>query len=101
MPLAQTADGGVAGHRTDSRKVMGDQQGLRAHPCSRGRSLTAGVASSDHNDVEWVFHDGATSNAKFSSLRGALARNDPWHGNQRCMASFAGAPGTTWRGCFT
>ena len=34
MALAEPADGGIAGHRADGRKAMGDQRRPRAHPRS-------------------------------------------------------------------
>ena len=52
MTLAETADGGIAGHRADGRKAVGHQRGLRAHPRSRARGLAAGVAAADDDDVE-------------------------------------------------
>ena len=52
MALAETADRGIAGHRTDGRKAMGHQRRRRAHAAGRARGFAAGVASADDDDVE-------------------------------------------------
>ncbi len=53
MALAEAADGGIAGHRTDGREAMGDQRGVRAHPRGgRGRGFAAGMAAADDDDVK-------------------------------------------------
>ena len=52
MALAESADRGIAGHGADGRKTMGHQGGARAHARGCGRGLAAGVAASDHDDVE-------------------------------------------------
>jgi hypothetical protein len=52
MALAETADGGIAGHRTDGRESVRYQRCPRARSRSGTRGLTTGVASSDDNDVE-------------------------------------------------
>ncbi len=54
MTLAETADGGIAGHRSDGRETMGHQGRLGAHPRSRARGFAAGVAAADDDDVERV-----------------------------------------------
>ncbi len=52
MALAETADGGVAGHLADGGEAVGDQRRARAH-AGRGRSrLAAGMAAADDDDVE-------------------------------------------------
>ena len=52
MALAQPADRGIAGHRADGRKTMGDQRRPGAHARGDGRGLAAGVASADDDDIE-------------------------------------------------
>ena len=52
MALAETADGGIAGHRADGGETVRHQSGRRAHPGRRSRGLTAGVAAANHDDVE-------------------------------------------------
>ena len=52
MALTEAADGGVAGHRADGRKTVGDQGSSRAHAGSSSRGFTAGVATADDDDVE-------------------------------------------------
>ena len=52
MALAETADGGIAGHRADGRKAMGHQRRPRTHARRRARGLAAGVAAADDDDVE-------------------------------------------------
>ena len=54
MALAESADGGIAGHRADGRETMGHQGSLRAHPRSRARGFAAGMAAADDDDVERV-----------------------------------------------
>ena len=51
MALAQTTDGRIAGHRADGRKAVRHQRGS-AHPSARRtRSLTAGMAAANDDDV--------------------------------------------------
>ncbi len=52
MALAETADRGIAGHRTDGREAMSDQRGSRTHSGRRGSGFTAGVAAANHDDIE-------------------------------------------------
>jgi hypothetical protein len=52
VPLAQAANGGIAGHRAHRCESMGQQGGFRPHAGRRGRSLAAGVATADDDDVE-------------------------------------------------
>ena len=51
MPLAQAADGRVAGHGAHGRAVEGEQRHRRARArCCSGR-LTAGMAAADHDHI--------------------------------------------------
>jgi len=52
MALTQTADSGVAGHRADGRKAMGQQRGPRTHPRSRAGRFAAGMAAANDDDVK-------------------------------------------------
>jgi hypothetical protein len=52
MTLAEAADGWIAGHRAHRREPVGQQGRVGARPCGSGRGFTAGVAATDHNDVE-------------------------------------------------
>ena len=54
MALAETADGGIAGHRSDGRETMGHQGSLRTHPRSGTRGFAAGMSAADDDDVERV-----------------------------------------------
>ena len=54
MALAQPADGRIAGHLADGRRVMGDQQRPRAHARRRRRRLAAGMTAADDNDVKAI-----------------------------------------------
>ncbi len=56
MAFAETADGGIAGHRANSREPMRDQGRARAHARCRRGCFTAGVAAADHNDIEGRKH---------------------------------------------
>ena len=75
MTLAETADGGVAGHRADGGKAVGHQRRLRAHTGGRSGGFTAGVAATNHDDVEEflghgaIFYPGAAK-AESEKLRG-------------------------------
>ena len=96
MALAETADGGIAGHRADGRETMGHQGGLRAHPRSRARGLAAGVAAADDDDVEGVRsgNHAATSIAELENPEaGSCEAGALFHVKQRFAA------GT--RNCFT
>ena len=69
MAFAEPADRRIARHRADGSKLMGDKRRSRAHACRCGRGFTAGVAASDHDDIERLDHgfcrssDGATSSS--------------------------------------
>src|SRR5207253_1626777 len=52
MTLAEAADRWIARHRPDSREAVGHQRGLGAHPGGGGGSVTAGMATTDHDDIE-------------------------------------------------
>ena len=69
MTLAETANGGIAGHRADGGETMGHQGGPGAHPRSGARGFTAGMAAADHDDVEGVCSGihGGTSIAEFKN----------------------------------
>ena len=54
MALAQPADGGIAGHLADGRRVMGDQQGPRPTPRRGRRGLAAGVPAAHDDDVKTI-----------------------------------------------
>ena len=54
MALADAADRRVAGHLTQGLDVVGEQQGLAAHPGRGQRSLGAGMAATDDDDVEFL-----------------------------------------------
>jgi hypothetical protein len=52
MALAEPADGRIAGHLADGGKAVRDQRRTRAHASRRSRSLAAGMAAADNDDVE-------------------------------------------------
>ena len=52
MAFAQTTDGGVAGHRADGRKAVGQQRGSRTCPRSRTGRFAASVAAANDDDVK-------------------------------------------------
>jgi hypothetical protein len=52
MPLAETADRGIAGHCTDGREPMGHKRSLSAHASSSGCGLAAGVTTANDDNVE-------------------------------------------------
>ena len=54
MTLAKTADGGIARHRADGRKAMGDEGGPGAHPRRGARGFAAGMAAADDDNVEGI-----------------------------------------------
>ncbi len=54
MTFAESADRGIAGHRADGRKTMGDEGGPGTHPRSGARGFAAGMAAADHDDVEGI-----------------------------------------------
>ena len=76
MTLAETADGGIAGHGADGRETMGHQGSLRAHPRSRARGFAAGMAAADDDDVEGVClgNHGATSIAELETPKARSCR---------------------------
>ena len=51
MPLAEPANGRIAGHFADRGEAMGDQRRARTHASRRGRSLAAGMAAADDDHV--------------------------------------------------
>src|ERR1700742_2078181 len=54
MPFAQSSDRRIAGHRSDSRKAVRDEDSTGAHARSRGRGFTAGMATADNDDVKRI-----------------------------------------------
>ena len=58
VPLADPADRRVAAHLAEGLDVVGQQQRLATHARSSQGSLGTGVATTDHDDVEffWVEH---------------------------------------------
>ena len=52
VALAEPADGRIAGHLADGVEAVRYQRRARAHAGSGGRGLTAGMAATDHDDVE-------------------------------------------------
>jgi hypothetical protein len=51
MTLAQTPDGGVAGHLTKCFKPVGQEEGSRSKTCSSGGGLTSRMSTADDDDV--------------------------------------------------
>ena len=71
MTLADAANGGVAGHLTQGLDVVGQQQGLGAHACSRQSGFSAGMATTNDYDIETgrIIHNITSANGdseKFS-----------------------------------
>ena len=54
MPLAEPANGRIAGHFADGGEAVGDQRRARAHAGRRRSSLAAGMAAADHDHVVGV-----------------------------------------------
>jgi hypothetical protein len=54
MTFAESANGRIAGHRTDGSEPVGQEGGADAHSGGRSRGFTAGVAAADYNDVERI-----------------------------------------------
>ncbi len=52
VALAEAADGRVARHLADGGEAVRDERRARPHARSRRRSLAAGMAAADHDDVE-------------------------------------------------
>ena len=52
VPLTETANRGIAAHRSDGRKIEAHQRRARAHPGCRAGSLHPGVTAADDKDVE-------------------------------------------------
>ncbi len=51
MALADPADRGIAGHLSDFREVLGDEQGARAAAGSGGGRFAAGMTAADDDDI--------------------------------------------------
>jgi hypothetical protein len=56
LSLADPADCGIAGHYADRIAPHCDKRCPCAGPSSRRRCLTTGVASTNHNDIEFMNH---------------------------------------------
>ena len=54
MPLADSADRGVATHRAERVEIVREQQGFRAHARTGQRRFGAGMAATDHDYIERV-----------------------------------------------
>jgi hypothetical protein len=52
MALAEPTDGRIAGHLADGGKAVRHQRRARAHAGRGGRSLAAGMAAADNDDVK-------------------------------------------------
>ena len=52
MAFTNASDGRVTGHLTQGFNVVGQQQGLGTHACSRQRGLGTGMATTNDNDIE-------------------------------------------------
>jgi hypothetical protein len=65
MALAETADRRVAGHRPDRRKAVRDQSGSCTHAGGSSRGLTAGMAATNHDDIEAKNHDSMLLRRRF------------------------------------
>ncbi|MDR6590553.1 hypothetical protein J2735_003731 [Agrobacterium tumefaciens] len=52
MPLAETADSGVAGHDANRLALVGHKGGLCTVPCSRGGGFATRVTTTNNNDIE-------------------------------------------------
>ena len=71
MPLAYSADCGIAGHGADTRWIIGDQRNTRALPRGSSSRLASGMSATDNDNVE-LEHDAAMLSlpAKFNVPRG-------------------------------
>ena len=68
MPLAKTTDGGIAGHDTNRVRFVRHERRARAI-AGRGRcGFTAGVPTTNDNDVKIVFHEPNFPRFEFSVL---------------------------------
>ena len=56
MTLGNTADRGIAGHLRDQVGVHRDHHGAQSHAGAGTRGLAAGVAPTDHDNVERLIH---------------------------------------------
>ena len=56
VALAETADGGVAGHDADIGAAQGDERGARAHAGGGMGCFGSGVSATDDDDIEIMFH---------------------------------------------
>ena len=54
MALAEAADGRVAGHLANGRKLVGDERGLGPEPRRRRGRLGPGVTAANDDDVERI-----------------------------------------------
>src|SRR5207244_2444670 len=54
MALTEAADGWIAGHCAHRGEPVGQQRGAGTHPRRCRRRFTAGMAATDHNDVERI-----------------------------------------------
>ena len=52
VATAEPADRRVAGHRADRGNFLGEQEGARTHPGTRGSSLGASMAAADHDHIK-------------------------------------------------
>jgi hypothetical protein len=52
VTFADSANGRIAGERTDRLDPMGEQKGARPHASGRRSSLASGMATADHHDIE-------------------------------------------------
>ena len=74
MPLAEPANGGIAGHRADGGEPLRDQRGTRAHPRSGSSGFAAGMAATDDNHIETDVHRILRSRELVAAARSAVKR---------------------------
>src|SRR5262245_3918416 len=79
MTLAEPANGGITRHGSNSCEPMGNQSRARTHARGRSRGFAAGVAASNHHDVESVGHRYLGGRGFSGGLRGG--QNHPFPPN--------------------
>ena len=113
MPLPQPANRRIARHGADGGEAMRHQCGSRAHARGCGRSLTAGMATANHNHIEVGMHRKHHLTARAAALSKLPPHIDPiksvLHRAMRlakayeapALRSVTGQCGAEMDGCFT
>ena len=89
VPLAQAADGRIAGHRPDRGDRLSHEADRRSAPCRRGCGFDSGVTAADHQHIKTfhVEHSLAEAEAAKKRIEHAFGRIAAQYRGQRSIGN--------------